>query len=794
MRGERSIYVALGLISFATLVLQVSLTRLFSFTLYYYFAYMVISTALLGLAAAGSVVAVAPGLREGDVPRRLARLAVAAGLSIIVSLGVIARTPLVPGRLAADRMQWIWIAVTYIAVLAPFFLSGLSVTVILSTWSQRIGRLYLADLVGAGVGCACAVPLMVWGGPPLGIGGAAACFLLGGAVLWRPSRIVPGVLVVGALCVLAFPPALERLSPLRPSREKFDPEQAHLFGLNGYDVIYSRWHPIFRVDVLREISPGNGDPPIRPLMHDGVGSSSLWKFDGDLKPFSIFNQRIDGAKFLLAPPAPSVLIIGAAGGREVIHALVNQSPRIVAVELNPVSISLTREVFADWTGHLQDRSEVRFVNAEGRHFIKKSRERFDLIDFVAPDSYAAMNEGTLGAHVLSESYLYTVEAVRDAWSHLTENGVMAVGLGDFMLDPPRRTARFASVARAALESLGVAHPERHIVVLAEPPGGHLLPVSLVLVTHSALTDAQRAQIEDHVQRAGLLLWHGGGGYGGHLVSRILTASATELEQLYAAQKLNLRPVTDDNPFFWVFYKWRPGLLREDSTALRVGGGAGQVVLLVILVQSTILGALLILFPLLRLRRRGQPLPHPGRIVLYFAALGMGFMLLEISLIQKFVLFLGYPTYSLSVTLFALLVFAGAGSFVTDRLPLRPATLLSVLVLALGVVVTAYVVALPILFDALLASALAVRIGVTVALIAPLAITLGGFFPLGVRLVSPLHPAAVGWAWGINGFASVISAVLAVLLAAAWGFTALMLMAMAVYLIGALAFARLARAA
>src|SRR5439155_25374468 len=129
MRGERSIYVALGLISFATLVLQVSLTRLFSFTLYYYFAYMVISTALLGLAAAGSVVAVAPGLREGDVPRRLARLAVAAGLSIIVSLGVIARTPLVPGRLAADRMQWIWIAVTYIAVLAPFFLSGLSVTV-----------------------------------------------------------------------------------------------------------------------------------------------------------------------------------------------------------------------------------------------------------------------------------------------------------------------------------------------------------------------------------------------------------------------------------------------------------------------------------------------------------------------------------------------------------------------------------------------------------------------------------------------------------------------------------------
>ena len=170
------------------------------------------------------------------------------------------------------------------------------------------------------------------------------------------------------------------------------------------------------------------------------------------------------------------------------------------------------------------------------------------------------------------------------------------------------------------------------------------------------------------------------------------------------------------------------------------------------------------------------------------------MLLEISLIQKFVLFLGYPTYSLSVTLFALLVFAGAGSFVTDRLPLRPATLLSVLVLALGVVVTAYVVALPILFDALLASALAVRIGVTVALIAPLAITLGGFFPLGVRLVSPLHPAAVGWAWGINGFASVISAVLAVLLAAAWGFTALMLMATAVYVIGALTFAPLARAA
>jgi hypothetical protein len=432
------------------------------------------------------------------------------------------------------------------------------------------------------------------------------------------------------------------------------------------------------------------------------------------------------------------------------------------------------------------------VVAEGRSFLRSRDDRYDLIEINSVDTLSALSTG---AYVLSESFLYTADAVGDYLDHLQPMGIFAMVVGDLDTpqQPPRHTLRLASVVRRALEERGVKEPWRHVMVVSSPGS---LPLTHTLVRNEPFGPEDVARVAAFAEQEGFRFWHRPDRPLRSDTSRILTRPARELEGFYDRHPLNLESTTDDSPFFFNFYKWRTLLKAETYGELGYQRtlATGQIVLVVMLVQSIVFASLLILLPLRRVPRGSGGTPRQRRAFLgYFTALGLGFILLEISFIQRFVLFLGYPTYSLTVVLFSLLVFTGVGSYLTDRihesfeaaLPRR----LGLLLLMVG----AYLVGLPLLFDALLGAPLSVRVLTAIGLLAPLGLVLGSFFPLGIRILERTNRQLVPWGWAVNGSATVVGTILAVMMGMTWSFSVVTLVAMAVYTVGVLGLVAVERA-
>lgn len=307
--------------------------------------------------------------------------------------------------------------------MTPFLLCGVIISKILSTSPERAGRLYAADLIGASLGCMTCIPLLVLLDPPRTIILAGLIFTIGALRLSLRSR--PLFIMTAALVLVLIPfLAMERLLP-EPSVDTGKTSG------KTFKADFSKWHPVFRVDVME------GKSYFKFLVHDGQAGSALWRFDGDFSLLPSFNKSSRVLPFQVLPERPKVLIIGSAGGVEILTSLYFNASHVTGVELNPVTVSLLTDKFSDYTGRLAEDSRVSLINGEGRWFMKQSDATYDLIWFVAPDSYAAMNASSAAGFVLVESYLYTVEMLRESLRHLTENGIICAQFGecDYDLKP-----------------------------------------------------------------------------------------------------------------------------------------------------------------------------------------------------------------------------------------------------------------------------------------------------------------------------------------------------------------------
>jgi spermidine synthase len=555
--------------------------------------------------------------------------------------------------------------------------------------------------------------------------------------------------------------------------------------------VFSQWSPVFRVDVLAGF-PGARE--VLVLAHDGMWGSILPKWNGDTATLSHYDTDARKYPFTLLGPKASVAIIGAAGGNEILASLYFDAARVTAIELNPVTVSLLRDVFPEHIGNVVRDPRVELVNAEGRSFLMSRPDRWDLIWFVAPDSYAAMNAATSGAYVLSESYLYTVEMITESLAHLSDRGIVCAQFGEENLDrKPNRTARYLATAREAFRRVGIHDFDRHVLVASMP--GFVFNMSTILLKRTPFTADEIARF---VAATGTLdkgiVLHAPGQPGTNdPVNKVVSLPTDELASWLDAHPYDLRPVTDDAPFFWHFMPFRTALLNPQSGFHSAEEGMGERLLVVLLVVATLLAALFLLAPLLAQRALWRTIPYKTEAVLYFSALGLGFMFLEVPLIQHLTLFLGYPTYSLTVTLFAILLSTGAGSFLSERIRLPRHRLLPLLFVALAVLVLAYQLVLGPVLDRGVGWPFALRVLVAVLALAPLGLVLGAFMPLGLRTVASVTPhgeAYVAWAWAVNGFCSVIASVLSTLLSMTLGFDAVMLLALGLYAVGIAALARI----
>jgi spermidine synthase len=519
------------------------------------------------------------------------------------------------------------------------------------------------------------------------------------------------------------------------------------------------------------------------LFFDGGGVSPIHRFDGSLEPFAYLDYVTSALPYHLVR-RPAVLVIGAGGGTEVLSALSHGASRVTAAELDPGVADIVAEL-SDFSGDPYGRPDVDLVIAEGRGFLESHPEvRFDVIQIALLDAF---NASAAGVHALSESYLYTVEALTLYLDRLSEDGVLSITR--WLKTPPRDAIKLFATSVEAARVAGIEEPARHLAFVRS------WNVATVLVSRLPLDEEQIRAIRGFAESRGFdVSWLPG--LHADEVNRFTVLDepvyfrsagailSPEAEDFFRRYPFHVRPATDDRPHFFRFFRWRslPALVSSAGRDWVNYVEWGYLVLAATVLQAVAAAGLLVLLPLGLLGRRGvsDRGGARGSLVACFAGLGVAFMFLEIAFIQKLMLFLHHPVYAVSVVLSTFLLFAGLGSLYADRRRGPPVRRVAIAVALLAVLAAVYLAALPALFRAWSGWPAPGRIAVSVAILAPLSFLMGIPFPTCLQAVSDRIRGLVPWAWGVNGAASVVGATVATLVAVHAGFVAVVLLALVFY--------------
>jgi spermidine synthase len=780
-RTPTTFYLGIGGISAALLICELTLTRIFSVTMWYHMAFLAISLALLGIAAAGITIYLAPRrFPAARLEAQLCGLAAAFAAGIVLSSALLTR---IPYRNEISLAGFLKLAAIYLTAAIPFYLGGLAIALVLTHRARDIGRVYLADLCGAALGCLLVIPGLELLGAPRLLLFAAAVALLAGLLFAAASGRQRAALAL--FCTLAVALALvglnDRLGLIRIHYVKGEREQG---------VEFDRWNSFSRVTVTGAATPGSvrsvytcglspryrGPIPEQKFITiDGVAGTPLTRFDGDLRKLPYLEFEVTSLAYHLRRE-PSVLIIGPGGGEDVLSALsISHARRVVAVEINPLMREITEVVFADFAGRPYSLPGVELVIDEGRSYTSGTSERFDILQASMVDTWAAT---TAGAYTLTENNLYTVEAFRQFWNHLSDDGIFT--MSRFIFEPPRQTLRVISLCLEVMDELGVEDPAAHLAVITEPAQR----VATVLWKRRPFRDEELQRLRELSARCGFLTTYLPGEKGHPTFQALI--EAPDRQAFIRDYWFDISPPTDDRPFF--FHMIKPRHILE---ILRVQEGQ-RFNYVAVFVLASLLGIMALLLaasvigPLALRRRSGALRGWPRlRAILYFVGLGLAFMLVEVTLVQKFILFLGHPTYALTVILFTLLVFSGLGSGVTHLLPRgRERAWIQRLLPLLVAVLVAQQLVIPAFIYRHLQMSLGGRILATIAFLAPAALLMGMPFPLGIRLLERRDATLIPWAYAVNGAASVMATVTVVFLAMNAGFRVAMAAGYIIYALAA----------
>ena len=797
------VYIGVFLTSMAVLSLEVILTRIFSFSIWYHFAYLTISMALLGFGSSGAILAAYPKILEKARYRLLVIVSILSCILIIVSLLVFSRYPLQPDTLFSSPIKFsISLIIYYIGITLPFFFAGMAIAVSLAVFSEKVSYFYFWDLVGAGIGSLLSLLLINWLGAPGGVMVCALLMLI--AACFFATQVSKRLTFILALLGLVFfsiiPYVKDRITVLPCNRKA-------LHGIyqqpDTYKSLFSKWNAINRVDVYTNLNKAKSCwwcmygisnsykgtfPDVHTMVYDAHNGSNIYQFKGNLNEFSFLDYHMLKTPYLLQEK-PKVLILGVGGGIDVFNALKNEASSITAIELQPITVSLLKGRFSGWTGDIFNKDKhINLIASEGRNFINRDKENYDLIQITSTDSFAALNTG---AYVLVESYLYTIEAFLSYFDHLTEDGLLCIIVGDGLIKGgegyqplnSRLVLQYLEVLRAR----GIEFPQYHIAVLGKKyPTG--LVMSCPLLKKTPFTEEDMIKLRSFAREIGSYLIYDplAEKAPDNLMSKIIPVTKEESKRIIDQYQLpyNITPCTDNNPFFFSFIKWKNVFdVLNPRKFYFITPVFGQVILLVLFIQSIVFSFFFIILPLLTSKTTKFKLGKSFGYLFYFFSLGIGFMFIEISFIQKFVLFLGYPAYAFAITLFSLLLFSGLGSYWTSRLKRKPEDSIKRIFFILVPILLLYTWILPHLFDRFIGVSFFVKIFITMLTQMPLGFVLGMFFPLGIKLVNQVDTRMVPWAWGVNGMGSVVSSVLAIILAMSYGFNFISYLAIIVYLLG-----------
>lgn len=734
----------IALSSFAALLLELSLTRLFSVVLFYHFAFLAISIALLGLGAGGVFAHLQKKHLDTIELRRIATTCTAlAAVTIPLILEVVLHVPV---SLELKAGNFFRLTAIYTCSAVPFFLTGVQFAVVFARMPQSISRLYGADLTGGAIACLAVVPLLN------GIGGPNAVLfsaLIAGvaAFIWSPGSVsrrwTAGLTALLLLAIISNHSG--RLADIVWAK-----------GVRRKNVEFARWNAISRVEVDRQ------DDGARVIVIDADANTYIMNADPQKWTGSEWQRRL-----MASPPAivnilrphGDYAIIGPGGGVDVLRAVGSGSHSVSGIEINPIiANTIMRGRYADFAYHLYERPDVHIHVSDGRSFIRNARQQFDVVEMTLVDTWAST---AAGAFALSENNLYTTEAFREYFDHLKPNGMLAITRWEFQ--QPREALRVASVAMNALRKLGVGALGAHFIVVAQDKLDKDGINVCVLAKKTPFTVDEEEMMRQYVAANPPMQVL----YSPSHRVRNAFSELIDSNDAYAFSKnyaYNVAPVSDDAPFF--FFTLKPQQLfrlhAQHSMDWKVNLGVAVLAMLLLISIAAVLAFLIA--PLLLHSGAAKP----TMALLYFVAIGLGYILVEITFIQRFVLFLGHPTYALTVVVFLMLISSGLGSITSTKWIFHPARLWLPLVL-IAAALLIYVGLLPFILNRMIGAPFAVKLIISALVLPPLAFVMGTPFPVGLNAISGgYNRNCIEWAWAMNAASSVLGSVAAIAIAIEFG--------------------------
>lgn len=786
-------YVAIFLVSTASLTYEIGLTRLFSIAQGYHFAFMVVSIALMGIGAGGAVLMAGRWFEDVDISRFLSTLA---ALFCIVSVAsYVAANHLLfdPVKAAWSRFEFLKILAQYLILSLPFVISGMVVSAAIRSMSGRVHRIYLADMAGAGTGCLLVLYVLSISGGEYGVIVSAFLALAASLLFHTPSKtgqFLPPVTALAVLLIAAFSSESVLKAKMSPYRELS--AALNFPGGRITDTIYS---PSGRLDIVEgpavRSAPGISLSYQKQLPRqigftvNGGGLATVTSREGDLA----FLKHLPSSVAYRLRKGGDVFVIDPGGGMEVLSAIENGAEDVRGAEKSGVIIRAMREEVAGFSGGLYE--DVEIIHGIGRNIIKDVYRKFDVIQLPLTGTFGASSSGIRG---LQEDYGLTAEAFAEYLDHLKEGGFVSVSM--YLLPPPRQELKLLSTVIETLEAGGVEDVEKRILAIRS------WGVMAFLVKKGEIKTEEIGMVKRFCGEEGFdLIWYPGMTEGEaniynrfpdplyhRLFTKILDRGGRE--EFFSGYLFDIRPATDDRPFFGQTFK----MTRMRETYESVGKKWGILIeggylLPWIFLQALLATVILIMTPLIFQKREKVSWRQLIPVSLYFAAIGIGYMFLEIALIQRMMPVLGEPVYAISAVLFTLLLSTGVGSYLSGRFRITERYSIHVILL------------LPLLIVLYLAvvgrfPAMASGFGITsryvliFILLFPLGATMGIPFPTGMSILGEKRAGLIPWAWCINGSFSVVSSTLVMMTALAWGFTAVQIIAGIVYIIAWMALIKL----
>jgi len=794
-------YFTVAVVSATALADEILLLRLFSIIQWHHFAYMIISMAMLGYGASGTFLYLAQ-------KHLLARFSAAFlvciflfGTSTITCFLIAQHIAFNPEEILWDAAQIPMLFTLYLLLTLPFFFAANIIALTLARYRQSIASIYAFDLTGAGIGSLGIVVLLFVVFPVRALQILACLGISAAALAWWELRLAPrliGLVILAVSCLpLVLPSSWTKpiISPYKSLSQQLQ--------ITGTEIIDERSSPLGLLDVVKNsviplrYAPGLSinavdEPPAQVgIFTDGDAMTVITDARGERQKISYLDQLTTALPYHLYQPE-QVLILGAGGGNDILQARYFSVPHVTAVEINPQLLDLVHKqnVIGDniYAVARKDNSWTLQTHiAEARSFVTKSSRDYDLIQIALFDSF---NAAAAGLYALNESYLYTVEAFSQYLEHLSDNGYLIISR--WLKLPPRDTLKLFATAVAALKRIGATDPQNRLLLIRS------WQTSSLLIKNGLINQEEITRLKEFCNNRSFDVAY----YPGMNINEANRFNILRQPYFYNGvtsllgknrglfldrYKFYITPATDDNPYFFRFFKWR---YLPEFLSLRQQGGMpllewGYLVLVATLGQALLVSLILILAPVwLHLRRTAAARGDQGlwRVLVYFFAIGLAFLFIEIAFIQKFILILGHPVYAAAVVLSAFLVFAGLGSaFSQQKLPRFGINRTQQLVFA-GIV---FVGVLDLMLlntssQLLFHLADAVKISLSILLTAPLAFCMGMPFPMALNRIADKRQSLIPWAWAVNGCASVLSAVLASLFAIHFGFTAIVVLALGLY--------------